>query len=187
MLCPYCTNQDSKVIDSRDAGDGIRRRRECLRCGLRFTTYEYVQSRALQVLKSDERREEFSRDKLWASLTKACAKRPLAVGTIEKVVADIELNLVSSGRAEISSRIIGEMVMERLKELDRVAYIRFASVYRDFRDIESFKEEIEALLEPQESEGTPSNQLSLLKEETVPSVPRRRRARRPRRARSKQA
>ena len=187
MLCPYCTNQDSKVIDSRDAGDGIRRRRECLRCGLRFTTYEYVQSRALQVLKSDERREEFSRDKLWASLTKACAKRPLAMGTIEKVVADIESNLVSSGRAEISSRIIGEMVMERLKELDRVAYIRFASVYRDFRDIESFKEEIEALLEPRESEGTPSNQLSFLKEEAVPSAPRRRRARRPRRTRSEQA
>ena len=184
MLCPYCTHQDSKVIDSRDAGDGIRRRRECLRCGLRFTTYEYVQSRALQVLKSDERREEFSRDKLSASLTKACAKRPLAVGTIEKIIADIESHLGSSGRAEVSSKIIGEMVMERLKQLDQVAYIRFASVYRDFRDIESFKEEIEALLEPRENEGTPSNQLSFLQEETVPADPRRRRARRPRRAQS---
>ena len=186
MLCPYCTDTDSKVIDSRDAGDGIRRRRECLRCGLRFTTYEYVQSRVMQVVKSDERREEFNREKLWASLTKACAKRPLAIGTIEKVVADIESNLANSGRAEISSRIIGEMVMERLKELDRVAYIRFASVYRDFRDIESFKEEIEALLEPREPEGVSSNQLSFLEEETVPT-PRRRRARRRRRPQSEQA
>jgi transcriptional repressor NrdR len=187
MLCPYCTDSDSKVIDSRDAGDGIRRRRECLRCGLRFTTYEYVQSRVMQVVKSDERREEFNREKLWASLTKACAKRPLAIGTIEKVVADIESNLANSGRAEISSRIIGEMVMERLKDLDRVAYIRFASVYRAFRDIESFKEEIEALLEPREPEGVPSNQLSFLEEETVPTPPRRRRARRSKPPQTEQA
>ena len=187
MLCPYCTDSDSKVIDSRDAGDGIRRRRECQRCGLRFTTYEYVQTRALQVVKSDERREDFNRDKLWASLTKACAKRPLAIGTIEKVVADIESNLANSGRAEFSSRIIGEMVMERLKDLDRVAYIRFASVYRDFRDIESFKEEIDALLEPSEPVGAPSNQLSFLEEETVPSPPRRRRGRRPRPPQPEQA
>ena len=186
MLCPYCTDPDSKVIDSRDAGDGVRRRRECLRCGLRFTTYEYVQSRVMQVVKNDERREEFDREKLWVSLTKACAKRPLAIGTIEKVVADIESNLANSGRAEISSRIIGEMVMERLKDLDRVAYIRFASVYRDFRDIESFKEEIEALLEPPEPQ-VPSNQLSFLEEETIPTPPRRRRARRPRRTQSEQA
>ena len=176
MLCPYCTDTESKVIDSRDAGDGVRRRRECLRCGLRFTTYEYVQSRVMQVVKNDERREEFDREKLWVSLTKACAKRPLDIGTIEKVVADIESNLANSGRAEISSRIIGEMVMERLKDLDRVAYIRFASVYRTFRDIESFKEEIEALLEPPEPQ-VPSNQLSFLEEETIPTPPRRRRAR----------
>lgn len=187
MLCPYCTDSDSKVIDSRDAGDGIRRRRECLRCGLRFTTYEYVQSRVMQVVKSDERREEFNREKLWTSLTKACAKRPLAIGTIEKVVADIESNLSNSGRAEISSRIIGEMVMERLKDLDRVAYIRYASVYRDFRDIESFREEIDALLEPREPEGVPSNQLSFLEEETVPTSPRRRRARRSKPPQTEQA
>ena len=128
-----------------------------------------------------------NREKLWTSLTKACAKRPLAIGTIEKVVADIESNLANSGRAEISSRIIGEMVMERLKDLDRVAYIRYASVYRDFRDIESFKEEIEALLEPREPEGVPSNQLSFLEEETVPTPPRRRRGRRPRPPQPEQA
>ena len=179
MLCPFCTHNRSKVIDSRDAGDGVRRRRECMRCGLRFTTYEGVQTRALLVIKRDGRREEFNRDKLWASLTKACAKRPLPVGSIEKVIHDIEAHLSEAGRAEIHSKAIGEMVVERLKNLDRVAYIRFASVYRDFRDIESFKEEIDALLEPRESPGEPSNQLSFLEDETLPAPQRRRRGRRP--------
>ena len=178
VQCPYCSNENSKVIDSRDAGDSIRRRRECLRCGLRFTTYERVQTRALQIVKRDGRREEFIREKLWASLTKACAKRPLPVGSIEKVVEDIEGQLSNVGKAEVPSRIIGEMVMDRLKNLDRVAYIRFASVYRDFRDIESFREEVDALLEPRPAE-VPSNQLSFLEDETLPSPPRRRRGRRP--------
>ena len=169
MLCPYCSHDDSKVMDSRDAGDGIRRRRECLRCGLRFTTYEHVQTRALLVIKRDERREEFSRDKLWESLTKACAKRPLPIGSIEKVVDDIAAELSKAGRAEIPSRVIGELVMDRLRNLDRVAYIRFASVYRDFRDIESFKQEVDALLEPPEPAGVPSNQLSFLDEDTLPA------------------
>ena len=153
MKCPFCGHQEDKVVDSRASADGvsIRRRRECLRCGLRFTTYEYVQSRVMQVVKSDERREEFNREKLWVSLTKACAKRALPIGSIEKVIDDIESQLANVGRAEIPSKVIGEMVMERLMNLDRVAYIRFASVYRDFRDIESFKEEIDALLEPHES------------------------------------
>ena len=97
MICPFCSNTDSKVIDSRNAGDGIRRRRECLRCGLRFTTYEYVQTRALLVIKRDQRREEFNRDKLWASLTKACAKRPLPIGSIEKVADEIETQLAEAG------------------------------------------------------------------------------------------
>lgn len=179
MQCPFCTNENSKVIDSRDAGDSIRRRRECLRCGLRFTTYERVQTRVLQIVKRDGRREEFIREKLWASLTKACAKRPLPVGSIEKVVEDIEGQLSNVGRAEVPSRIIGEMVMDRLKNLDRVAYIRFASVYRDFRDIESFREEVDALLEPRSTTEVPSNQLSFLEDETLPSPPRRRRGRRP--------
>ena len=180
MLCPYCNHNDSKVIDSRDAGDGIRRRRECLRCGLRYTSYEYVQTRTLQVVKQDGRREEFNRDKLWTSLTKACAKRPLAIGRIDKVIDDIESRLAEVGRAEVASKFIGEMVMERLKDLDRVAYIRFASVYRDFGDIESFKDEVDALLESPEPSGVPSNQLSFLEEETLPTPPRRRRGRRPR-------
>ncbi len=180
MHCPFCSFENSKVIDSRDAGDGIRRRRECLRCGLRFTTYERVQTRALLIVKRDGRREEFIRDKLWASLTKACAKRPLAVGSIEKVIEDIEGRLANVGRAEIPSRIIGEIVMERLKDLDRVAYMRYASVYRDFRDIESFREEIDALLAPRPAPEVPSNQLSFLEDETLPPPPHpRRRGRRP--------
>lgn len=186
MLCPFCSHENTKVIDSRDAGDGIRRRRECLRCGLRFTTYEGVQTGTLVVVKRDERREEFTRDKLRVSLTKACAKRPLPIGTIEKAVEDIEAQLAEAGRAEIPSRVIGEMVMERLRKLDRVAYIRFASVYRDFRDIESFKEEIDALLEPRESPGVPHNQLSFLDEveDAVPPAGHRRRGRRRKRPRT---
>ena len=175
MLCPFCGNNDSKVIDSRDSGDGIRRRRECFRCGLRFTTYERVQTRVLMIIKSDGRREEFNRDKLWASLTKACAKRPLPIGSIEKVIDDIEAQLSNVGRAELPSKVIGEMVMDRLRALDRVAYIRFASVYRDFRDIESFRKEIEALLEPRDDTTTPSNQLSFLEDVDEIVLPKQRR------------
>ena len=173
MHCPFCTNDDSKVIDSRDTGESIRRRRECLRCGLRFTTYERVQTRSLLIIKRDGRREEFNRDKLWSSLTTACAKRPLPIGSIEKVIDEIETQLSNLGRAEIPSKTIGEMVMDRLKGLDRVAYIRFASVYRDFRDIESFKEEIEALLEPHGA-VVDDNQLTFLEDDDLPATPRRR-------------
>lgn len=129
------------------------------------------------MVKTDERREDFTREKLFASLTKACAKRPLPIGTIEKVVQEIEADLAEMSRAEIPSRSIGEMVMEKLKELDRVAYIRYASVYRDFRDIETFRQEIDALLEPTEPAEEPGNQLSFLPEDTTPT-PRRRRGRR---------
>ena len=177
MHCPYCNHNDSKVIDSRDSGDGIRRRRECLQCGLRHTTYERLQTRALMVSKRDGRREEFHRDKLWASLTKACAKRPLPTGSIEKALQEIERQLADSGRTEVPSKAIGELVMERLKKMDRVAYIRFASVYRDFRDIETFKEEIDALLEPGQTQGVPENQLSFLDDEEVLTPARRRRGR----------
>ena len=180
MLCPYCSHDDSRVIDSRDAGAGVRRRRECLRCGLRFTTYERIQTTALLVVKHDGRREEFNRDKILASLRLACAKRPLATGTLEKIVADIEGTLQGLGRSEIPSSTVGEMVVEQLKQLDRVAYIRFASVYRDFRDIESFKAEIDAMLEPREPETEPGNQLSFLDEveKELPRATRRRRGRR---------
>jgi transcriptional repressor NrdR len=147
-----------------------------MQCGLRYTTYERIQTTALMVAKRDGRREEFHRDKLIASILKACIKRPLPTGTIEKLVDDIEAELQKLGRSEILSSHIGEMVMERLRVLDRVAYIRFASVYRDFADIESFKEEVEALQEALERE-IPSPQLPLMPEE--PS-PRRRRGRRPR-------
>tara|TARA_B100001123_G_scaffold105103_1_gene122062 strand:+ start:103 stop:678 length:576 start_codon:yes stop_codon:yes gene_type:complete len=178
MFCPFCSNDNSKVIDSRDSGDSIRRRRECLRCGLRFTTYERVQTRALLVAKRDGRREEFDREKLWASVKSACAKRPLPIGSIEKIIDEIETQLSNAGRAEIPSRSIGELVMERLRDLDRVAYIRFASVYRDFRDIESFKEEVEALLDPTQS-SEESSQLSFLQEDELIAPGKRKRGRKP--------
>ena len=120
------------------------------------------------IIKRDGRREEFNRDKLWSSLTKACAKRPLPIGSIDKAIEDIETQVANMGRAETSSRIIGEMVMDRLKGLDRVAYIRFVSVYRDFEDIQSFKEEIEALLDPQAAEVSDGSQLSFLADENPP-------------------
>ena len=183
MQCPYCEYTNSKVIDSRDSGDGIRRRRECLRCKRRFTTYEYVQMRTMMVVKRDKRREEFQREKLFASMAKACAKRPLPVGTIEKMLDEIEAALSELGRAEVTARAIGELVMDKLRNLDRVAYIRFASVYRDFRDIESFKEEIEALLDSEEpGNGVHPDQIRML-EDAAPSRVRRRRrpGRRPKR------
>ncbi|MBM3934953.1 MAG: transcriptional repressor NrdR [SAR202 cluster bacterium] len=180
MHCPYCNYNDSKVIDSRESIDGIRRRRECLGCERRYTTYERVQTRALIIIKRDGRREEFSRDKLWASIAKACAKRPLQTGTIDKAVNDIEADLTDLGRSEIPSSVVGEMAMERLKKIDRVAYIRFASVYREFKDIETFQQEIKALLDPEEAEKEPSNQLSFLQvmEEDQPKAPKKRRGRR---------
>ena len=118
-----------------------------MECERRFTTYEYVQIRAMTVVKRDKRREEFQREKLFSSLAKACAKRPLPIGAIEKTLDEIEATLSELGRAEVTARSIGELVMDKLRDLDRVAYIRFASVYRDFSDIESFKQEIDALLD----------------------------------------
>ncbi|MSQ40729.1 MAG: transcriptional repressor NrdR [Dehalococcoidia bacterium] len=170
MHCPYCNYIDSRVVDSRNAGEeGIRRRRECQQCGLRFTTYERIQTPALMVLKRDGRREEFNRDKLLRSLRLACAKRPLPSGTLEKIVQDIEAEVQSLGRAEVPAHIIGEMVMKRLQRLDRVAYIRFASVYRDFQDLDSFKAEVETLLNHRvEEEPLPTPQLTLLPLEGPP-------------------
>ena len=165
MHCPYCECENTKVVDSRESGATIRRRRECALCSRRFTTYERVQMKAMMVVKRDGRREEFSRDKLWSSLTKACAKRPLAIARIEKMIDDIEANLAEQGKAEFDSQLIGEMVMGRLSNLDQVAYIRFASVYLDFGDVESFKTEIDALLDPSETHANHRadiNQLALL-------------------------
>jgi len=181
MKCPFCGYEDTKVTDSRAAEDGIRRRRECLRCGLRFTTYERVQTTALSVVKRDSRREDYNRGKLVTSLRLACAKRPLPSGALDKLADEVEVELQQIGKAEVPSSLIGEMVMEGLKRLDRVAYIRYASVYRDFADIDSFREEIEWLMKNRESRS-PSAQLPLMPEEK-PVPPEVRRLRRARRAR----
>ena len=145
MNCPSCENEESRVVDSRESPDGIRRRRECLRCRNRYTTYERVHTVSLVVAKRDNRREPFSTEKLERSFQIACAKRPLEVGAISKAVNDIERELHVLGKPEIASSVIGEMAIERLKELDSVAFIRYASVYRDFQDEESFAREIEEL------------------------------------------
>ena len=181
MLCPYCGHNNSRVIDSRDASDGIRRRRECLQCGLRYTTYERVQTTSLLVVKRDGRREEFNHDKLLNSIRLACAKRPLPTGAIDRVVSDIEGQLQQLGRAELPSSTIGEMVVQRLKGLDRVAYIRYASVYKDFADLETFKEEVDAMLTAREAAASqaPENQPTLFPLDNGLPAPRPRRHGRP--------
>ena len=161
MNCPYCGHDDSKVTDSRDVNDGVRRRRQCLSCSARFTTYERLQPASLFVIKKDERREEFDRNKLLSGIRKACEKRPLPTGAIEKLVDDIEAELYHLGKAEIPSELIGDMVMEHLKRLDHIAYIRFASVYREFADITALKQEVDTLLSGVEA---PTAQLPLLPE-----------------------
>lgn len=180
MKCPYCDATDSRVIDSRDSVAGIRRRRECLACGVRFTTYERVQTAALTVSKRDGRFEEFNNEKLLRSIRIACAKRPLPTGSVERIAEEIEARLQELGRAEVPAPAIGEMVIRRLKELDRVAYIRFASVYRDFADIDTFKEEIEALLKARDVARThiSQSQLSLISLDDSLRPPARRRGRR---------
>ena len=162
MNCPYCGYYDSRVIDSREINDGIRRRRQCLKCDSRFTTYERLQPTGLYVMKKDERREEFNRDKLLAGIRKACEKRPLPSGTVEKIADDIEAELYRSGKLEVPSTIIGDMVMQKLKALDHIAYLRFASVYREFTDITTLKEVVDALVDDEPSFAAPQNQLSLL-------------------------
>ena len=164
MHCPYCNSPDSKVTDSRSVEDGIRRRRECGRCGLRFTTYERVQSTALLVVKRDGRRQEFDRIKLLNRIVTASAKRPIAFKDIERLVEDIEGELQALGRAEIPSSAIGEMVMDRLRSLDRVAYVRWASVYRDFQDLESFERVVKDLREEGEKPEDTA-QLTMLDDE----------------------
>ena len=144
MHCPYCTFRDSKVTDSRVVENGIRRRRECQRCGLRFTTYERIQATALMVSKHDGRREEFNREKLIVGIRKACTKRPISSRTIEKMVEDVEAELQHLGQVDVPTSILGSKVMERLMKLDRVAYIRFASIYQDFQQIESFEHAVQA-------------------------------------------
>ena len=148
MKCPYCAFEESKVIDSRptDEGDRIRRSRECLNSQQRFTTYEIIESQPMIVIKKDKSREVFNRDKLINGMLKACEKRPVSINDIEHAVDDIETKLQNSLDREVTSDAIGELVMEKLKELDEVAYVRFASVYRQFKDISTFMEELSKLL-----------------------------------------
>ncbi len=148
MRCPYCSYSESKVIDSRPAEEGttIRRRRECLSCGKRFTTYEIMERLPLLVIKRDGSRQSFDRMKVINGMVKACEKRPVSADEIERVADEIEQELQSSLEREVSSTQIGEMIMDRLKDLDQVAYVRFASVYRQFKDINTFLEELNKLL-----------------------------------------
>ncbi|MBI1800734.1 MAG: transcriptional repressor NrdR [Chloroflexi bacterium] len=161
MKCPYCSAADSKVIDTREVGSGIRRRRECLHCRQRFTTYERVASIHIMVLKNDGRREEFSHDKLFKSIQVACVKRPISMEQIEQTVNEIEAALFGLGSAEITSAVIGQKVIERLREMDDVAYVRFASVYRKFADVDSLAEEIRVLKERKQREEEEKAQLKL--------------------------
>ncbi|MBQ8926276.1 MAG: transcriptional regulator NrdR [Clostridia bacterium] len=148
MKCPYCGCEDSKVIDSRptDEGERIRRRRECTKCGKRFTTYEIIETVPLIVVKKDGTRESFDRVKLFNGLLRACEKRPVPVEVVEKAVTDIEAQLQNSLEKEITSGKIGELAMEKLKDIDEVAYVRFASVYRQFKDVSTFVDEVTKLL-----------------------------------------
>lgn len=147
MRCPYCGGLESKVIDSRALDEGIRRRRQCSACGARFTTYERVQPHSIFVIKKDERRERFDRDKLSRGIRKACEKRPLPAGAIDKLIDNIEAEIYHLGKAEVPSSLIGDLVMEGLRKLDHIAYIRFASVYRAFADIGDLKQEVDHLAE----------------------------------------
>ncbi|MDD5007078.1 MAG: transcriptional regulator NrdR [Syntrophorhabdaceae bacterium] len=148
MKCPFCNDPESKVLDSRMSKemDTIRRRRECLKCGKRFSTAERLEEGLPLVIKKDDRREDFDRTKILNGLNKACEKRPISITNIEKIVSRIEYNLLEKGEREIKATEIGEMVMDELRKLDEIAYVRFASVYRQFKDINEFMEELKDLL-----------------------------------------
>lgn len=148
VKCPYCGYDESKVIDSRptDEGERIRRRRECLKCGKRFTTYEVIETVPIIVIKKDKSRESFDRNKLLNGLLRACEKRPVSIDTLEHVVDEIEGSLQNSLDREVPSSLIGKYAMEKLKTIDEVAYVRFASVYREFKDIATFKEELDRMM-----------------------------------------
>lgn len=151
MKCPFCGHVEDKVVDSRLSTDGeaIRRRRECEKCGRRFTSYERVEEIMPMVVKKDGRREPFDRQKVLSGLKKACEKRPISIDTLESVANEIEKKLLEGAQKEISSSAIGEEIMKRLQELDKVAYVRFASVYREFKDIDEFVKELTDLLGPE--------------------------------------
>jgi len=148
MRCPYCSSKNDSVIDSRASknGSSVRRRRECLKCKRRFTTYEYVERTPLMVIKKDGRREAFDRQKLLNGLVKACEKRPVSIDKIEKLTDEIERNLEGKHDREVSSKEVGELIMRHLKQIDEIAYVRFASVYRQFRDVGQFVKELKKFL-----------------------------------------
>jgi transcriptional repressor NrdR len=155
MKCPYCAKVDNKVIDSRMSKDGrtIRRRRECLKCSRRFTTYERLEEVLPMVIKKDGRRESFSRDKIIEGIKKSCQKRPVSVTKIEEFVDSLEVYFQELGKKEVESKEIGERVINNLKDWDEVAYVRFASVYRQFKDINEFMAELEDILKSRREEG----------------------------------
>ena len=149
MKCPYCGEEDTKVIDSRPADDNstIRRRRHCLKCNRRFTTYEKVESIPLVVIKKDDSRETYDRSKIEAGIFRSCHKRPVSVDEMNKLIDEIENEIFNKEDKEIPSSVIGEIVMDKLKSLDAVAYVRFASVYREFKDVNTFMSELKKLLD----------------------------------------
>jgi transcriptional repressor NrdR len=155
MICPFCGSDNDRVIDSRptDEGTSIRRRRECTKCFKRYTTYEKVESIPFMVIKKDKNRQPFSREKLLNGIMKACEKRPISVNEIEKMVDEIEAELTNTLQREVTTRDIGELVMAKLKQVDDVAYVRFASVYRQFKDINTFMDELHKLLEEKTQTG----------------------------------
>lgn len=152
MKCPFCGYHDSRVIDSRAVDERIRRRRECLQCAKRFTTYESVETMPIVVIKKDMSRESFDRNKLFNGLLRACEKRPVSLEEIDRMTDEIEADILNSLEREVTSYRIGELAMEKLKQIDEVAYVRFASVYRQFKDINSFHEEINKLLTDEKDE-----------------------------------
>ncbi|APZ92009.1 transcriptional regulator NrdR [Fuerstiella marisgermanici] len=148
MRCPFCKNDETKVIDSRNSQDySIRRRRECLDCSRRFTTYERIEESPIKVIKKDGTRVPFDRNRIRAGIEKACYKRPISNEQIDQVVADVEATLYEDGLRELPSRQIGEMVFSALRDLDKVAFVRFASVYREFKDVNDFVDELQPILE----------------------------------------
>jgi transcriptional repressor NrdR len=153
MLCPFCGHTEDKVIDSRESreADVIRRRRECLKCQKRFTTYERIEEIPYMVVKKDGRREKFDRQKVLNGLLRACEKRPVSVARLAELVDEVESKLAENAEREISTTEIGELLMERLKNLDKIAYVRFASVYRDFQDVEAFLGELQHLIRQKRS------------------------------------
>jgi transcriptional repressor NrdR len=180
MNCPFCGHPDSRVIDSRPDTAGVRRRRECQACSRRFTTLEKVELGAVAVIKKDDSREEFDREKIISGVRKACEKRPIPSGAVEALADEVEQAVVAQGKAEVPSSYVGELVMERLRALDHIAYIRFASVYRAFADVEELERELEALKAGWRRPEVPPDQLALLPEaEAKAPKPRLLRVRRP--------